>query len=592
MSTWEAVAKATTSANSYYDDEDGEASPEKSIRRPTSRESDENESNGGAKAWNSAVPVNKASLSKMTMPKGAPPKIVAPSGPAPLRSAQDSKALVEKIKANAMFRSGKGEVEQDQSDDSAIEEEDEDYIKNPRIPVPCAEQSLADESKAESDSDEKEMNELQSEVEASGFMSHRAMKKNAKKMSESRLDKLNREKGNGVQQHDSPYESLTRSQYDSAARDDSFDLKDLEVLDSDKAGDKILHVFHGGAFEVSPSVIARDNFFKHSGLHNKDGVEVIGRAPKKGPHCFSIIAHDHGFMPLSTRSTYKGQLPNRGTVPSARNGAADDGEFFETDKVYCTILRDRFTSKMYPEYQLILDSTQKPLLLAKKMKGNKTSNYHIFDMSRGRVALKGGAEFDKKSGNYLGKLRASGINGSDYVLYGNENSSSTSDGKLNNFVPTGDVSNESEIRRELGAISYERLNYLSQFKSGSQPRKLSIVIPPLDAEAVPVANTYMQKDRAQHSLEKCLKDPVEATARECYTLVSKEPTFENGNYRLNFSGRVTLPSVKNFQLVSTDNKSDIICQFGKVGDDTFHLDFKRPVTAMQAFAFALSQFNL
>ena len=120
----------------------------------------------------------------------------------------------------------------------------------------------------------------------------------------------------------------------------------------------------------------------------------------------------------------------------------------------------------------------------------------------------------------------------------------------------------------------------------------SVVLPPLDANAVPVANTYMTKDKAKHSFEKCLKDPIEASARECYTLESKEPTYENGNYRLNFSGRVSLPSVKNFQLVSAANKSDILCQFGKVGDDTFHLDFKRPVTAFQAFAFALSQFNL
>ena len=242
----------------------------------------------------------------------------------------------------------------------------------------------------------------------------------------------------------------------------------------------------------------------------------------------------------------------------------------------------------------MLDSTQKPLLLAKKMQGNKTSNYHLFDLSRGRVALKGGAEFDKKSGNYMGKLRASTMGGSDYVLFGNANSSSTSGSPVNNYLPSDGKGeqNEDDVRRELAAISYERLGVFSQLRSGSQPRKLTVVLPPLDADAVPVANTYLLEDKKLHSFENCLKDPIDAAARECHVLESKEPTFENGNYRLNFNGRVSLPSVKNFQLVAPGATNDVVCQFGKVGEDTFHLDFKRPVTAFQAFALALSQFNL
>jgi hypothetical protein len=36
--------------------------------------------------------------------------------------------------------------------------------------------------------------------------------------------------------------------------------------------------------------------------------------------------------------------------------------------------------------------------------------------------------------------------------------------------------------------------------------------------------------------------------------------FENGNYRLNFHGRVTVPSVKNFQLVDPKDVNDVVCQ--------------------------------
>jgi tubby-related protein 1 len=75
-----------------------------------------------------------------------------------------------------------------------------------------------------------------------------------------------------------------------------------------------------------------------------------------------------------------------------------------------------------------------------------------------------------------------------------------------------------------------------------------------------------------------------------FVLESKMPSYENGNYRLNFHGRVNLPSVKNFQLVSPTDLSDVVCQFGKVKDDKFHLDFKAPLNAFQAFSIALTQF--
>ena len=74
-------------------------------------------------------------------------------------------------------------------------------------------------------------------------------------------------------------------------------------------------------------------------------------------------------------------------------------------------------------------------------------------------------------------------------------------------------------------------------------------------------------------------------------LHNKSPALKNGNYHLNFHGRVTVASVKNFQLVRAGDTERIIAQFGKVGADRFHLDFREPLTAMQAFAIVLSQFN-
>lgn len=66
---------------------------------------------------------------------------------------------------------------------------------------------------------------------------------------------------------------------------------------------------------------------------------------------------------------------------------------------------------------------------------------------------------------------------------------------------------------------------------------------------------------------------------------------ETQAYVLNFHGRVTQASVKNFQLVHPADESYIIVQFGRISDDVFTLDYQYPVCAVQAFAIALSSFD-
>lgn len=81
---------------------------------------------------------------------------------------------------------------------------------------------------------------------------------------------------------------------------------------------------------------------------------------------------------------------------------------------------------------------------------------------------------------------------------------------------------------------------------------------------------------------------------------------------LNFRGRVTVASVKNFQLIaatptvqpavpppdapstSQSTSSDhekVLMQFGKVGKDIFTMDYRYPLSAFQAFAICLSSFD-
>ncbi|KAI3695142.1 hypothetical protein L1987_78130 [Smallanthus sonchifolius] len=74
---------------------------------------------------------------------------------------------------------------------------------------------------------------------------------------------------------------------------------------------------------------------------------------------------------------------------------------------------------------------------------------------------------------------------------------------------------------------------------------------------------------------------------------------------LNFRGRVTIASVKNFQLVAAlpvagtsqppppppPEHDKVILQFGKVGKDMFTMDYRYPLSAFQAFAICLSSFD-
>jgi Tub family len=64
---------------------------------------------------------------------------------------------------------------------------------------------------------------------------------------------------------------------------------------------------------------------------------------------------------------------------------------------------------------------------------------------------------------------------------------------------------------------------------------------------------------------------------------------ELGSFVLNFGGRVSVASVKNFQLCERTNQDIIMLQFGRIhGRHSFTMDFRHPLTAVQAFSIAIS----
>ena len=81
---------------------------------------------------------------------------------------------------------------------------------------------------------------------------------------------------------------------------------------------------------------------------------------------------------------------------------------------------------------------------------------------------------------------------------------------------------------------------------------------------------------------------------EVQVLKNKPPKWNDqvGAYVLNFNGRVTRASVKNFQLCNVARDPDlVVMQFGRVGKDAFTMDYQWPLCGLQAFGIALSSFD-
>jgi MFS family permease len=85
----------------------------------------------------------------------------------------------------------------------------------------------------------------------------------------------------------------------------------------------------------------------------------------------------------------------------------------------------------------------------------------------------------------------------------------------------------------------------------------------------------------------------ERNLKDLNYLINKPPRWNEqvGAYVLNFNGRVTMASVKNFQLVDPDEQNAVVLQFGRVGKDDFTMDLQYPISPFQAFAVTLSSFD-
>ncbi|KAL1511614.1 hypothetical protein AB1Y20_006407 [Prymnesium parvum] len=234
--------------------------------------------------------------------------------------------------------------------------------------------------------------------------------------------------------------------------------------------------------------------------------------------------------------------------------------------VQCYIQRRKTgLARLFPTYEIYLKDGDQFLLAARKRKKKKSSNY-VISLDRD--------DLGRHTGSFFGKLRSNFI-GTEFTLY---------DKGINPEKLEKGQAESSQVRQEMGTILYKQ-NVL-----GSRgPRKMKVMVPSINENGQRKVLRPTSKDETMLERYKAAKND-----EDVQILKNKQPKWNEqvGAYVLNFNGRVTRASVKNFQLCNMALAPDtVLMQFGRVGKDSFNMDYQYPLCALQAFGIALSSFD-
>ncbi|XP_047334623.1 tubby-like F-box protein 3 [Impatiens glandulifera] len=278
--------------------------------------------------------------------------------------------------------------------------------------------------------------------------------------------------------------------------------------------------------------------------------------------------------------------------------------------IHCYIKRNSSNQTYYLYLNLHEASNEdgKFLLAAKKYRRPTCNDYIISLNSTG---------ISKEGNSYIGKLRSNFL-GTKFTIYdalppNNEvkvaKSLSTRLLGIKRVSPTAPVGNYS-----IGCISYG-LNAL-----GSRgPRSMQCTMDSIPASSIePRGVAPIQTEFPRTNFESypsplpffrsksTRTEAIQSEKEKMLFMKNKSPKWHDRLqcWCLNFNGRVTVASVKNFQLVAYSEgdrdgegegggveHEDVILQFGKVGKDLFTMDYQYPISAFQAFAICISSFE-
>jgi len=244
--------------------------------------------------------------------------------------------------------------------------------------------------------------------------------------------------------------------------------------------------------------------------------------------------------------------------------------------VKCKVTRDQRLLQVlgFPIYKMVLDNGSSEggalILAARKRKKAKTSSYLISTSAD---------DLRKDSPSYVAKVR-SNVMGTRFVSY--DNGLNPKELRRVEQKPSYGIGESGEVRQEFCAVMYEQ-NVLGI----KGPRKMTIVLPKNDE------NKNRKVFRPMSDKTSLLGHFDEGNLDEITVHHNRQPQWNQSteSYVLNFNGRVSQASVKNFQITKDDDITHTIMQFGRVKNDVFTLDYRHPLSAVQAMSIALSSFD-
>ncbi|XAR53101.1 hypothetical protein NMG60_11021505 [Bertholletia excelsa] len=266
-------------------------------------------------------------------------------------------------------------------------------------------------------------------------------------------------------------------------------------------------------------------------------------------------------------------------------------------------------------------------LLSAKRTRRTTCTEYVISMDADNIS--------RSSNTYIGKLRSNFL-GTKFIIYDTQPPYSGA------FVPPAGRTSRRFYSKKVspkvptGSYNISQITYELNVLGTRGPRRMHCVMHSIPASALDAGGSvpgqpellprYLEDSfRSTASLSKSFDRSTEFSSSRFSEIGFLGREDEEGKARplvlknkaprwheqlqcwcLNFRGRVTVASVKNFQLIAAtqppppagsasqgaqSEHDKIILQFGKIGKDMFTMDYRYPLSAFQAFAICLSSFD-
>ncbi|XP_061356129.1 tubby-like F-box protein 5 isoform X2 [Gastrolobium bilobum] len=283
--------------------------------------------------------------------------------------------------------------------------------------------------------------------------------------------------------------------------------------------------------------------------------------------------------------------------------------------IQCFIRRNRETSTYLLYFGLVpSENESNKLLLAAKRIRRATGTDFVISLTAD--------DFSRASNKYVGKLRSNFL-GTKFTIF---DSQPPNDAAFQPNCRSSRRFNSKQVSPRVPACNYlvSTVSYELNVLRTRGPRRMHCIMNSVPVSAIqeggnaPTPTSFPQIFDEPLSPSPALKGKGPITDLNSASL-SELPVSSQGSVEhlvlknkaprwheqlqcwcLNFKGRVTVASVKNFQLVAAVDPSHnvsaaeldkVILQFGKIGKDIFTMDYRYPLSAFQAFAICLSSFD-